>query len=271
MCCCERCLTLVYDVSAMKCPDMKSLSIHWPRPPQVKVCISTRQQGLSEAGYWSANLADHVGDCPEAVATNRRAFEACVGVPVTWLKQVHSKHIVEILDGLPNTVPEADGSITSLSHRACAVLTADCLPVLICDKQAQCVAAVHAGWRGLAAGILSAAVQAFAYPVEELSVYLGPAISQLHFEVGEELVDAFTKAARERGFEKTLASDFVLPQASNKFKLDLYAVARAELEALGVMAIYGGEYCTYAQKEQFYSYRRDKITGRFASAIWIEP
>ena len=241
----------------------------WPAPAGVRAAVTTRWGGVSAAPYDQLNLSLGVGDRDAAVLANRRRLLgslALTGEP-QWLTQVHGTQLVVAQrDGRTRT---ADGCYTRESGLACAVLSADCLPVLICNPAASQVAAVHAGWRGLSAGILARALGCFGEPPEQLLVYLGPALSQSRFEVGVEVLEAFFQQAHTATHAEKVAQAFQPSARPLHFCADLYALARAELQALGVSQIHGGGFCTYAEPERFYSYRRDGITGRMASLIWI--
>ena len=236
---------------------LKLITPNWPAPSKVKAYTTTRQGGHSQPPYDSLNLGDHVDDDPKAVAANRATLRQLLPAEPVWLKQVHSTKIVTA-----NTSCTADASMTTELNKVCVVLTADCLPVLFCDRAGTTVAAVHAGWRGLAGGILEVTLQNLKKAPEDILVWLGPAIGPQAFEVGGEVRDAFTN---------------YLPQATKAFKAngeghwlaDLYLLARQRLAHHGVTQVFGGEFCTYTDAERFYSYRRDKITGRMASLIWL--
>lgn len=242
----------------------------WPAPKTVRACITLRTGGVSVAHYGSRNLALHVGDDPQAVAANRQSLcerLALVRTP-QWLEQVHGVKIARAQDdGLVRT---ADGCYSDEEGLACVVMTADCLPVLLCDTAGTQVAAVHAGWRGLANGVLAHALQQFSAPPAQIMAYFGPAISQPYFEVGIDVLDAFFESARHPQHADHIAAAFLPGRRPLHFLADIYALARAELQSLGVQAIYGGEHCTYAEVDRFYSYRRDKVTGRMASLIWLQ-
>lgn len=243
----------------------------WPAPASVRACITTRAGGISLAPYASNNLGDHVGDKPESVAHNRAQLRQQLGLvsEPQWLAQIHGVKVVQAKgDGLVRT---ADGSYSNQVQQACLVMTADCLPILLCDKKGTQVAALHCGWRSLAKGICARGIAKFNAAPTELMAYLGPAISQPHFEVGVDVLDAFFKGARSIAQQEQIAAAFMPGERPLHFYADIYALARAELQALGVNAIYGGDYCTYAEPERFYSYRRDKTTGRMASLIWLAP
>jgi polyphenol oxidase len=249
---------------------MNFMAPDWPAPAGVRACISTRSGGVSQSPYASNNLGLHVGDNPEHVVANRTQLSAQLGLQNSpqWLEQVHGVKVVNAkMDGVVRT---ADGSYTNQPGHACLVMTADCLPILLCDKQGTQVAALHCGWRSLAKGICARGLQKFTVPPGELMAYLGPAISQPYFEVGVDVLEAFFKSARSPEHAEQIAAAFISAQRPLHFYADIYALARAELTALGVTAIYGGNGCTYADDARFYSYRRDKVTGRMASLIWLE-
>jgi len=243
---------------------------NWPAPAQVRSCISTRIGGVSFAPYTSNNMGLHVGDDPHAVAQNRAALCNELGLIQSpqWLEQIHGIKVVHAKsDGLVRT---ADGSYSNEQGQACLVMTADCLPILLCDEKGTEVAAIHCGWRSLAKGITAKALEKFTCAPKNILAYLGPAISQPHFEVGVDVLEAFFKSARNPAHADAIAKAFVSAQRPLHFYADIYTLARAELNALGVTQIYGGNFCTYAQAEDFYSYRRDKVTGRMASLIWLD-
>jgi len=233
----------------------------WPAPAPVRACVTTRQGGVSAAPFDSFNLGDHVGDDPAAVACNRQHLRDALGCQPIWLEQVHSCVAVKALPGVCAT---ADASWSETPGEACAVLTADCLPVLFCDRAASRVAVAHAGWRGLAGGVLETTLEALAIRAEDVLVWLGPAIGPAAFEVGGEVREAFV--ARH----PAAAAAFVPSRNEGRFMADLYQLARIRLAAVGVEAVYGGGLCTFSDP-RFYSYRRASRTGRFASLIWLEP
>ncbi len=243
---------------------MKLLRPDWPAPSHVVAITTTRPGGVSKPPWASLNLGGHVGDEPSDVAENRRRLVQALQLPSEplWLDQVHGDRIVDAAD--ITTSSEADGAITVEPGLVCVVQTADCLPVLICDRDGQAVAAVHAGWRGLAAGILEAAVAAFAnrgIPAKSLMAWLGPAIGPAAYEVGEEVREAFFASADRRAF---LAND------RGRWQLNLYELARRRFTDLGLRDIYGGDFCTYSDAEKLFSYRRDGQCGRQASLIWLQ-
>ncbi|MFO7592882.1 MAG: peptidoglycan editing factor PgeF [Pseudomonadota bacterium] len=234
----------------------------WPAPANVRAAVTTRSGGVSLPPYDSLNLGDHVGDDPQAVAENRRRLVDALKLPAEprWLKQVHGTCSVDA--SRCTTGCEADAVYTEKSGVVCAVLTADCLPLLLCDRGGTRIAAVHAGWRGLLAGVIEQTVSAMGSP-DELMVWLGPAIGPRAFEVGAEVREAFVT-------EDAAADGAFAPSTDGRYLADIYALARLRLHRVGVDAIYGGEHCTYSEPERFYSYRRDGVTGRMAGLIWLE-
>jgi len=237
------------------------ISPDWPAPKRVKACVTTRSGGHSLGAFASFNLGDRVGDLLKAVRANREQLAQALNCKPAFLHQVHGCQIVA---ANPDDCPQADASWTQTPNIACTVLTADCLPVLFCDTSASCVAAAHAGWRGLAAGILEQTVLTLAVPANELLVWLGPCIGQAAFEVGEEVRAAFIDKQPEA------AVAFIRAKQSGKYLADLYQLARLRLAACGVTAVYGGGFCTYSDTARFYSYRRENPTGRMASLIWLD-
>lgn len=238
------------------------LPAQWPAPVGVRAGVTTRQGGTSEAPYTSLNLGGHVGDEPARVAANRDRLVAGAGLPAPprWLAQVHGTRVVRApFDG----VPEADAVWTDRPGVVCAVLTADCLPVLLCSDDGERLAAVHAGWRGLAAGVLEATVTALDAPGNRLLAWLGPAIGPRNFVVGPEVREAFL--ARDAG-----AAACFVAHRGDRWLADIYKLARRRLASLGVQRCYGGDFCTVEDVERFYSYRRDGVSGRLASLIWRE-
>ena len=242
----------------------------WPTPPGVHALSTWRSGGVSAGPYASLNLGDHVGDAPQAVDENRRRLCAAADLPTepNWLRQVHGIAVADLdrLAGEDSTRregerPEADAAVARGAQRICAILTADCLPVLLAARTGAAVAAAHAGWRGLAGGVLAATVQALALPPGNLIAWLGPCIGPSCYEVGSEVRAAF------------LAQ---LPQAEHAFRAnergrylaDLAQIARIELHRLGVAAVYGGEECTHRDAARYFSHRRDGRTGRQATLIW---
>jgi YfiH family protein len=232
----------------------------WPAPAQVKACVTTRAGGVSQAPFDSLNLGDHVEDSPEAVLENRRRLTEAFHIQPAWLRQVHG---VSVVEADPGRIAEADGSWTSTPGIACTSMTADCLPALFCNRAGTRVAAAHAGWRGLAAGVLEAAVESLETEPADVLVWLGPAIGPQAFEVGPEVREAFVQQL------PSTAQAFVPSRNPGKFMADIYQLARLRLAARGVTAVYGGGFCTVSDP-RFFSYRRSPCTGRFASLIWLE-
>jgi len=248
---------------------------NWPAPENVRACITTRAGGVSVGAYASNNFGTHVGDSRTEVEKNREALCKHLRLDKTpqWLEQVHGIKIVAAKSD--DLVRTADASFSTETGQACVVMTADCLPIFLCDtsapkNRASQVAVLHCGWRSLAKGICAKAIQKFSCAPQQLMAYLGPAISQKHFEVGVDVLEAFFKSARSAEHADAIASAFIPGQRPLHFYADIYELARAELKSLGVDAIYGGDYCTYEQAERFYSYRRDGVTGRMAHLIWLE-
>lgn len=235
------------------------LKADWPAPEWVKTCVTTREGGCSQGAFKGFNLGTHVGDDLNHVLANRAELGRFVGCRMAWLEQTHSTDVVEAAPGL---VEEADASWTSETDVACVIMTADCLPVLFCDRAGTRVAAAHAGWRGLAGGILEETVAALGVPPQELLVWLGPAIGPDAFEVGPEVKGIFGSAAAAECFKPSINP--------GRYLADIYQLARLRLQAVGVDAIYGGGLCTVDDPTRFYSYRRDGQTGRFASLIWLD-
>lgn len=236
----------------------------WPAPAKVRAGTTTRSGGVSLGGFESLNLADHVQDDPQAVAENRQRLVDQLRLPGEpfWLTQVHGCQIA--LGDQDRRGCQADGAYTKSSSKVCVVLTADCLPLLLTDIDGREVCAVHAGWRGLASGIIEQAVAKMSAPAESMLVWLGPAIGPAAFEVGDEVRDVFVKQAAED------SSAFITGRPGHWWA-DIYQLARLRLQRMGVGFISGGDYCTVADCERFFSYRRDGMTGRMASLIWLEP
>ena len=234
----------------------------WPAAARVRAFTTTRRGGVSQAPYASMNLADHVGDDPLAVAQNRQLLQQQLELPgePLWLQQVHGTTPVNALEC--TAAPSADASWSQQAGVVCAVLTADCLPVLLCDQRGETIAAVHAGWRGLAAGVIEQTVAAMPVQADELLAWLGPAIGPRAYTVGDEVRDAFLSHQDQ--------ASLAFQHAAEGWKADLYLLARQRLSVCGVTAVYGGDRCTLSEPEDFFSYRRDGQTGRMASLIWLE-
>lgn len=235
----------------------------WPAPANVRSLVTTRLGGVSTGGYSSLNLGSHVGDEPQAVAANRLLLQQQAALPAApvWLNQVHGTQVLDIA-GWQGQLVAADASFCRNSATVCAVLTADCLPVLFCHRDGSQVAVAHAGWRGLVAGVLENTLASFTDPTQVL-VWLGPAIGSAAFEVGAEVRAAFLAHSQA-------ANQAFVPAGQGKYLANIYLLARQRLKAAGVAAIYGGDLCTVSDTRRFFSYRRDGQTGRMASLIWLE-
>lgn len=233
----------------------------WPVPGRVRALITTRQGGASCGAYAGCNLGERVGDDAQAVASNRRFLRSLLPNEPIWMKQVHGTRVVEAEPW--SLGEEADGAVARAPARVCAVLTADCLPVLLADAQGTVVGIAHAGWRGLAAGVIESVVRAMGVAPASLVAYLGPAIGAEAYEVGRDVFDAFVDP--DSGAVAAFA-----PRGAGKFLANLSLLARQRLMRLGVASIHGGTLCTYSDPQRFYSYRRDGATGRMASLVWME-
>jgi len=233
----------------------------WPAPQWVRACTTTRDGGVSRGPFASLNLGDHVGDDPHAVTINRQLLRQAFDLPAepVWLRQVHGSTVVTLHDSVSDV--EADAAISDQCGMVCAVLTADCLPILLCDTEQPRVAAIHAGWRGLAAGIIEQALQHF--ESANVIAWMGPAIGPRAFEVQ---ADVQKQLARGPG-----GGAAVRAAAHGRWLVDIYELARQHLQAAGVSAVYGGGFCTVTEQQRFFSYRRDHTTGRMATLIWVVP
>ena len=244
---------------------------NWPgAPAKIGALTTTRRGGVSHGRYGDGhgggglNLGDHVGDRVEAVAQNRGLLQALLPAQPLWLSQVHGNQVLDAQTAIDQR--QADASIATGPGVACAILHADCLPVLLCDTTGQVVGAAHAGWRGLAAGVLQNTVaRMHAAGAGDLLAWLGPAIGSDQFEVGQDVWDTFV------GPDPHARSAFIAsPDRPGKYLADIYQLARQILGKAGVARIYGGDFCTVSDAERFYSYRRDGVTGRMASLIWLK-
>ncbi|MTC72591.1 purine nucleoside phosphorylase YfiH [Providencia sp. wls1914] len=234
----------------------------WPQPKNISTCSTTRAGGVSLPPFDSLNLGDHVEDLPEAVSENRHRLEKLAQLPQqpVWLEQVHGTHVLH-LTGSEIKNRQADAVYTNQVGQVCAIMTADCLPVLFFSRDGKEVAAAHAGWRGLCNGVLENTLAAFNAQPSDIMAWMGPAIGPERFEVGVEVKQAFTHQSAD------LADAFT--PYNDKFLANIYLLARKKLQAAGVSAIYGGEFCTVSDENRFFSYRREGRTGRMASLIWI--
>jgi len=262
----------------------------WNVSPRVRALVTTRNGGVSDApfGRWrdgadqpgGLNLGMKSGDDPAAVASNRARLLALAGVgEAAWLEQIHGAGIVRAEDVLAQahadgTPTRADASVTDRAGTVCVVLVADCMPVLLCDAAGRAVGAAHAGWRGLAAGIVEQTAQRVAalagVEAGALHAYLGPSIGPAAFEVGPDVRDAFMDGVEGAQRDATAHAFVAHPANPGKYLADLPALARLRLQGLGVTHISGGDLCTVTQRERFYSYRRDRETGRMAALIWLD-
>ncbi len=233
----------------------------WPAPPNVRALVTTRAGGASRGPYATCNLDPRVGDDPFAVERNREILRSRLPADPLWLQQMHGAEVVAA-ESAPAR-PRADATVARTRHSVCAVLTADCLPVLLAGRAGDVVGIAHAGWRGLAAGVIEATVASMAVAAAEIVAWLGPAIGPRAYEVGQDVYDAFVAA--DAGAATAFAA-----RGGGKHLADLYALARRRLAAAGVQAVYGGGRCTHAEAQHFYSYRRERTTGRFASLVWME-
>jgi len=240
------------------------LQFDWPLPRGVRAAFTTRLGGVSAAPCDSFNLATHVDDAPPDVAANRAQLRQLLELPAepAWLQQVHGNRVVRLEDPRPPVAGGADAAVATGGDRVCAIMVADCLPVLFAARDGKRIGAAHAGWRGLAAGVLENTIEAMGVPGRELTAWLGPTISPAHFEVGAEVRDAFLVP------DAGAATHFV-PNPRGRWQADLVALARRRLAALDVTHVHGGTWCTYADARRFFSHRRDGKGGRMAALIWF--
>ena len=247
---------------------------NWPAPASIRALVTTRTGGVSEAPYDSLNLGKHVGDTPDKVSENRARLRQLLPSEPIWLEQVHGTRVWHSGEDY-----QADAAISAELNQVITVLTADCMPVFFCNRAGNIVGVAHAGWRGLCAGVLENTVQALCEKSlalgqtlarEDILVWLGPAIGPSCFEVGNEVREQFIDAARLMGAVFPLESFQAIPGNPQKYWANLYLLARSRLKNAGIQAIYGGEFCTFTQSEQFFSHRRDGVSGRFAALIWLE-
>jgi polyphenol oxidase len=238
---------------------------NWPAPAWVKAATTTRIGGVSLPPFASLNLSLNVGDQPSAVLENRQRLRKALSLPSEpqWLHQVHGNHTVMIEDHPCEVTPEGDALYTEQTQQVCAIQTADCLPLLLCHRKKPAIAAVHAGWKGLASGVIENALQQFNCPGNELMAWLGPAIGPNAFWVQQPVVDRFVE-------QSTQAYSAFQNHCTKGWLANLYTLAKIRLQQAGVTAVYGGDYCTYTDIQRFFSFRRDHITGRMATLIWIE-
>jgi YfiH family protein len=253
---------------------MEILRPNWPAPSNISAFFTTRVGGISSHPWNTNNLSYDVGDKFEFVLENWRLLTRKIDLPPNpqLLNQVHGTNIV--IAECSGTIKIGDGSYSKKAGIVCSVTTADCIPALICNTQGSLVAAVHLGWRGLSAGIINSLVDILQVPAADLIVYLGPAISQENFEVGSEVREKFLLGSNETDTIEKINSCFIKknkngPDKNDKWKANLYELAKVYLNQNGIFDIYGGDFCTYNDSKRFYSYRRDGVTGRMASLIWF--
>ena len=235
----------------------------WPAPAHVRVLSTLRGGGVSEGPYASLNLAGHVGDRTEAVAANRLLLHEAARLPAEplWLEQVHGTAAV-FHAGSAGSPPRADAAVAFEPGRVCAVMTADCLPVVFADRAGARVGVAHAGWRGLVGGVLEATIAALEVPPADLHAWLGPAIGPAAFEVGPEVREAYLAKVEGSGACFT-------PNERGRFLADIYGLARLALGAAGLESVHGGGWCTHEDVQRFFSFRRDGVTGRMATLAWL--
>ncbi len=241
---------------------IETLSADWPAPARVRTLQTTRLGGASVSPWHGFNLGTHVGDDPAAVAANRAALQEQLPGAPTWLNQVHGITVIDAATA--QGTPDADAAVSRTPGAVCVVMTADCLPVLLTDRDGSVVGAAHAGWRGLCGGVIEATVEAMAAPAASLMAWLGPAIGPDAFEVGGDVRQAFMAVDPDSAAAFTAIDD-------DKYLADIYLLARQRLARLGITEVYGGNFCTVIDRSRFFSYRRDGVTGRMASLIWLEP
>ena len=254
----------------------------WPAPARVRAASTQRPGGVSRGSYASLNLSTGVGDDATTVARNRRILAQMLDLPAEplWLRQVHGTTVLDLDGGGPPAAtqhseqlsprqptsrqpPAADGAVTSRPGEPCVVLTADCLPVLLCNASGTRVGVAHAGWRGLAGGVLESAVRKMAVDRGQLLAWIGPGIGSRAYEVGGEILEQFAASDPD-------AAQYFAPNANGRWQADLYGLARQRLRAAGVEAVYGGGWCTHTESEHFFSHRREAPCGRMATLIWLE-
>jgi polyphenol oxidase len=243
------------------------LEFEWKLPPGVRAAFTTRLGGVSEAPWDSFNVATHVNDEPEKVAANRVRLRELLHLQAepAWLNQVHGVAVSDLDSGPVSPTPAtADAAVTSLAAHACVVMVADCLPVLFASRDGSRIGAAHAGWRGLASGVLEQTVKAMSVPGHELMAWMGPCISREHFEVGEEVREEFVR-------QDARASAYFNRNARGKWQADLVGLAKRRLDQQGITSVSGGNWCTFADQRRFYSHRRDGRGGRLAALIWRVP
>ncbi|MGO2010688.1 MAG: peptidoglycan editing factor PgeF [Pseudoalteromonas sp.] len=239
-----------------------NLTPTWPAPQNIGALSTTRKGGDSQPPFASLNLGLHVGDNPNTVNSNRAVLTAQLPALPVWLNQVHSGDVINVDKHFDKTcLYDADALFTRVKNQPLAIMTADCLPILLATRCGSEIAAIHGGWRGLSAGIINNTLAQFSVERADIIAWLGPAIGAGNFEVGSEV-----KAIFEAEHSSHQAAFIAEP--NDKFLADIYSIAKQQLNLLGVKDVFGGEYCTVSQSELFFSYRRDGQTGRMASVIW---
>lgn len=235
---------------------------NWPAPNNIKAISTTRYGGYSMPPYDNMNLGSHVGDDMLLVEQNRQQLTLLAHLPESprWLEQVHGTHIINSNDWQAEI--KADAIFSQHAHHVCPIMTADCLPLLLCNQQGDTVAAIHVGWRGLAAGIIEKTLDLFSCNHSDILAWLGPAIGPTQFEVGQEVYDQFVSPDPD-------ASDAFIKTDDQHYHADIFLLARQRLQGNNVSKIFGGDFCTVSDDKRFFSYRRDGVTGRMASMIWI--
>ncbi|AMO83351.1 purine nucleoside phosphorylase YfiH [Obesumbacterium proteus] len=235
----------------------------WPAPNNVVAFNTTRKGGVSAQPYDALNLGTHVGDDGTVVAENRRRLKDIIAAPTEpfWLEQVHGTRVLRLDENSDRADNQADASYTNIAGQVCAVMTADCLPVLFCNRQGTEVAAAHAGWRGLCDGVLEQTLACFDSSPEDILAWFGPAIGPTAFEVGGEV--------RAKFIEQDADAEQAFTEHGEKYLADIYQLARLRLRRAGVQTISGGDLCTVSDKSRFFSYRREPVTGRMAALIWF--
>ena len=239
--------------------NTKFITPNWPAPANVKALQTTRNGGISVAPYNSFNLGSHVRDNPNHVAQNRQSLSQFLPSEPVWLNQVHGINVIDAANTA--CAPDADASYTTQKNVVCVTMTADCLPILLCDTAGTLVASIHAGWRSLCDGVIEATIAKMGAESSQLMAWFGPAIGPNAFEVGAEV--------REQFIAKDAQAKLAFKQHGNKYLSNIYQIATQRLNNCGVTRIDGGNFCTYSQTDQFFSFRRDGATGRMATLIWL--
>ncbi len=244
--------------------DIVFIKPEWPAPANVKALQTTRIGGLSQPPYANLNLGTHVNDDPLTVAINRQLLSPHLPSEPVWINQVHGTHVIDAAQ--THCLEDADAAFTTHPGVVCVTMTADCLPVLLCDEAGTVVAAIHAGWRGLCDGVIETAVNKMAIDNNKILAWLGPAIGPQAFEVGDDV--------RQQFLQKDVNAIHAFKPVGNKWLCDIYTLAKQRLQNLGITQIYGGgvdeDFCTFTDEARFFSFRRDNVTGRMASLIWLE-